>query len=133
MCFELVDGHFEPVLRAGGNRHRHTPGKFDPGGVGDPVRSREEDLVTRVEQGGEGLEDGLLRSVGDQHLVVVDVDTRVGRCVFSDRLSKFSKPGVGRVVVVRGVGRRSGGGGNGCGRPSRAGRAIQFPRRKRAG
>ena len=57
-----------PLDASVGHDHRHTAGQGDRLGVGRPVRGGHQHLVARVAQGGEGVGDGLLAAVGDQHL-----------------------------------------------------------------
>ena len=65
---QLVHGDQVALLRAGENLHRHAAGQPDGLRVGGPERGRNNDLVARIQQGGEGVVDGLLAAVGHQHL-----------------------------------------------------------------
>ena len=68
---------WNPAVLGGGDVHRHPAGQGDGLGVGRPVRGGDEDLVAGVAQGGEGLVDGLLGPVGDEHLGGRDLVARV--------------------------------------------------------
>ena len=74
--------------------HRHAAGERDRLGVGGPERRRQQHLVARVEQGGEGVVDGVLAAVGDEHLAGRRPGgrSRGGSCRRSPRLSSGSPP-----------------------------------------
>ena len=86
---ELVDGDPEAVVD-GADGHRNATGQGDRLREGDPVGRGDEDLVARVEQGGEGVGDGLLAAVGDQHLVGGHPVARVAVGLGRDRLPQRS-------------------------------------------
>ena len=62
----------EARVLVGQHGHGNGAGEPDHLGVSGPVRRRQQHLVARVEQGREGLEDGLLATVGDQDLARLD-------------------------------------------------------------
>ncbi len=64
------------------------------------MRGGQQDLVTRIDQSGERLEYGLLGAIGDHHTQALRGDTRVGRRVAGDGISKWRQAQVRRVVVV---------------------------------
>ena len=66
--FQLLHGDQVALLRAGEDLHRHAAGQPDGLRVGGPERGGDNDLVARIQQGGEGVVDGLLAAVGHQHL-----------------------------------------------------------------
>ena len=57
----------KPGGLVGREHDRHAAGERDGLGVGGPVRRREQHLVARVEERGEGVVDGVLAAVGDEH------------------------------------------------------------------
>ena len=75
------------------------PASCDGLGVGGPVRRRDEDLVARVEERREGLEDRLLAAVGDQHLARRDAEAGVPGGLVGHGLPQLGKAGRGRVLV----------------------------------
>ena len=97
---ELVDGDEVALRLVGEHVDRHAAGEADRLGVGRPVRRRQDDLVAGVEQRREGLVDGLLAAVGDQHLAGVDVVARVARRLVGDRRLELGQPAGGGVAVV---------------------------------
>lgn len=107
--------HGDPVTGGlvGDDLHRDAAREADRLGVGGPVRSRDDDLVARVEDRGEGLVDGLLAAVGHQDLRGVDLVAGVAQRLLRDgglELGEPMRPGCS-------------GGTSGCGRPR--------PRRRR--
>ena len=79
---------------------RHAAGQLDRLGVGGPVRGRHDDLVAGVQQGREGVVDGLLAAVGDQYLVRRDRHAGVAQRLVRDRLLQLRQPAGRRVLVV---------------------------------
>ncbi len=108
---QLVDGDPEPGLDRRRHRDGHAAGEGDRLRVGHPVRRRDEDLVTGIEQRGEGLVHGLLAAVGDDHLRRSRRRTpNPGAVLARDRVAQLGQPrrrGVPVVAVVpAGGGRR---------------------------
>ena len=87
----------------GDDRNRDAAEDRDDLGVGHPVRRLDDHLVARVDQGGEGVEDGLLAAVGDQHLVGVDRDAGVAQRLGGDRLPQRGQARRRGVAVPAGV------------------------------
>ena len=104
---QLLDG--DPVAGGlvGDDLDRDTAGEPDRLRVGGPVRRRDDDLVARVEDRGEGLVDRLLAAVGHQ-----DLRRRRPRSRSRAASSRRSRPSARAA-------RRPGcsGGTSGCGRP----------------
>ena len=101
---ELLDAHPVALLLGGDDNDGHATGELDRLGVGRPVRSRQEDLVTRVEQRGERLVDRLLAAVGDQDLGGRHLVAAVPAGLLRDRGPERRHAGGGGVAVVRRVG-----------------------------
>ena len=87
-----------------GDDDGHTAGERDRLGVGRPVRRGQQHLVARVEQRGEGLVDGLLAAVGDEHLRRGDLEAGVAQRLRGDRLAQLREARGGRVAVVARIG-----------------------------
>ena len=65
---ELLDGGAEAALRRGDDRDGDATRKRNGLRIGRPVRRRQQDLVAGIEQCLEAVVDGVLATVGDQHL-----------------------------------------------------------------
>ena len=121
--FELVDGHLEPGSQVVGSSTGTPPARRIDLGVGRPVRRREQHLVAGVEQGGEGLLDGLLAAVGDEDLGGGHRVARSPAGVLAAIASlQLGQAAGGRVLVVAGVAAGLGGGLDDVGR----GREVRF-------
>ena len=99
---ELLDRRQELGLGPAHHLHGDPAGEADRLRVGRPVRRGQQDLVARVEQGGEGLVDGLLAAVGDQHLAGGNGQAGVAPGLRRDRVAQLGKArGRGVAVVAR--------------------------------
>ena len=97
---QLLDGDAVAGGLVGDDLDRDTAGEPDRLGVGRPVRRRDDDLVARVEDRGEGLVDGLLAAVGDQDLGGVDLVAGVAQRLGGDRGLQLGQAAGRRVAVV---------------------------------
>ena len=83
----------------GQHRPHHAARQRDGLGVGRPVGGGHQDLVARVEQGGERLVHRLLAAVGHQHLAGFHPVARVPSGLGRDRLAELGQAGGGGVLV----------------------------------
>ena len=109
---ELVDRHLEAGLLGGVDDLRHAAGEGDRLGIRRPVRRRDDHLVTRIAQRGEGGEHGVLAAVGDQHLGSRALVAAVAHRLGGDRLAQLGQAGGRRVAMVARVAARRHGGGD---------------------
>ena len=101
---ELLDADQVAGALVGHHGHRDAARQRDGLRVGGPVRRGHEDLVAGVEQGGEGLVDGLLAAVGDQHLGRLDAEAAVPRGLGRHGLAQLGQAGGRGVFLVPGHG-----------------------------
>ena len=90
----------KPVGPSVGSTTEHAAGQRDRLGVGRPVRRREQHLVAGVEQRLEGVVDGVLAAVGDEHLAGQHLVARVAERLGGDGLLQLGQAAGGRVAVV---------------------------------
>ena len=90
----------KPVVSSVGSTTGTPPDERDRLGVGGPVRRREEHLVAGVEERGEGVVDGVLAAVGDEHLAGLHVEAGVAQRLDGDGLLQLGQAAGRRVLVV---------------------------------
>src|SRR4029079_4382976 len=97
---QLLDGDPVAGRLVGDDLHRDTAGQPDRLRVRGPVRRRDDDLVARVEDRGEGLVDRLLAAVGHQDLGRVDLVAGVAQRLRGDGGLQLGEAAGRRVAVV---------------------------------
>ena len=97
---ELVDADLVVLVRAGEDLHCCATGQGDGLGIGGPEGRGQKDLVTGVDEGGEGLEYGLLAAVGHQDVVGGDLVAGVAQRLGGDGLAQDRQALGGGVLVV---------------------------------
>ena len=96
---QLVDRHAEATRFVGRDGNGQTAGQPDRLRIRHPVRPGEQHLVAGVEQGRERVVQGLLGTVGDEHLRSHHRHAEVRRRLVGDRCAQLGQPGRRRVVM----------------------------------
>ena len=97
---ELIDRDPKAGGLVGADHDRYAARQGDRLGVGGPVRRRQEHLVAGIEQCGEGVVDGVLAPVGDEHLAGLHIEAGVAQRLDRDGLLQLGEAAGRRVLVV---------------------------------
>ena len=98
--FKLFHGYSETRFFSGVNNNGHSPGQGDGFGVGSPKRSRANDFITWVAQGGEGNEHCMLATVSNHYLAGLACKAAVAQGFHRNGFTQLWKTRCRRIAVV---------------------------------